>query len=308
MEFSRFFKEIFIRLLSNDNSLSPLYRSYNNSIFKLFIIKIRVLKDALKYYLINFRVRRGAFKSIKSHRDKCLDKLALVIGAGPSAATLDFKLIKQLSSKGQLDVFLVNYLLLDPKFFDLNPRYLVLSDPNSSPSSTYPKSIALWRILNQLEIKIITPMHWHGRYNLRDCRLTQCLHFNDASLEGLSTNTNPLKPRGFAALTVYRAMSIALYFNYKKILISGVDNSNFFKINVTSNNQLIQRPHHAFSNYVEDIDLTKYYTNGIGDYLYDIAEMHLSLRRCFKGKNIINVGLGSEVDSFPKIDLKNAFL
>jgi hypothetical protein len=46
----------------------------------------------------------------------------------------------------------------------------------------------------------------------------------------------------------------------------------------------------------------------MGDYLYDIAEMHLSLRRCFKNKNILNVGLGSEVDSFPKIDLKNAFL
>ena len=94
----------------------------------------------------------------------------------------------------------------------------------------------------------------------------------------------------------------------KKILISGVDNSNFFKIKVTSDNQLIQRPHHAFSNYVDDNNLTKYYTNGMGDYLYDIAEMHLSLRRCFKNKNILNVGLGSEVDSFPKIDLKNAFL
>jgi hypothetical protein len=308
MEFSQFVKEIFIRLLSNDNSLFPLYRSYNNSIFKLSIIKIRVLKNALNYYLINFRVRRGAFKGIKSHRDKCNDKLALVIGAGPSAATLDFELVKQLSSKGHLDVFLVNYLLLDPKFFDLNPKYLVLSDPNSSPLSTYPKSIALWRILNQLETKTITPMHWHGRYNLKDCSLSQCLHFNDASLEGLSTNTSPLKPRGFAALTVYRAISIALFFDYKKVLISGVDNSNFFKIKVTSDNQLIQSPHHAFSNYVDDNNLTKYYTNGMGDYLYDIAEMHLSLRRCFKNKNILNVGLGSEVDSFPKIDLKNAFL
>ena len=308
MDFSQFIKKIFIRLLSNDNSLFPLYRSYKNSIFKLLIIKFNILKNAFNYYLINYRVRRGAFKGIKSYRDKCHDKLALVIGAGPSAATLDFKLVKQLSSKGQLDIFLVNYLLLDPKYFALKPKYLVLSDPNSSPSSTYPKSIALWRILNQLETKIITPMHWHGRYNLRDCILTQCLHFNDASLEGLSTNTSPLKPRGFAALTVYRAMSIALYFDYKKVLISGVDNSNFFKIKVTSDNQLIQGSHHAFSNYVEDTDLTKYYTNGIGDYLYDLAEMHLSLRRCFKGKNIFNVGLGSEVDSFPKIDLKNAFL
>jgi hypothetical protein len=108
-------------------------------------------------------------------------------------------------------------------------------------------------------------------------------------------------------LTAYKALSCANHFGYKRILIIGFDNSGFKNISVSENLNLIQLPGHGLGDYSDPWDCTLHYPNGIGDFLYDYSELFLSLRRCFGGLKVTNLGIHSEVDAFTKIQPEDEF-
>jgi hypothetical protein len=120
--------------------------------------------------------------------------------------------------------------------------------------------MALWEIIsNAQNLRVITPTLWHNDFGLINCQLGDCLHFNDSSLESISTNISPIKPRGYAALTAYKALAYACYMNFDEIFISGVDNSFFRTVTVNMRNQIIQSSNHLTPDYAPEMNLTHIY-------------------------------------------------
>ena len=286
------------------NFNTNIYLSPNLSIRSLFLKKIAVLINYLHQSLLNSRNFRKSLAGIKSAKGSKTGRVALVVANGPSARDLNWEWIREFKNVKSLDLFLLNYSLLDANsssFLDL-VDYLVLSDPGMHPQSDTVKNFRLWEKIRSLpSLTLVSPTHWHKSFTDNTCDGNRCLHFNDLSLEGISKNISPLRGRGYSSLTAYKALSCAIHFGYKRVLVIGIDNSGFKDILVDSKLNLIQSPGHGIGDYGDSWNCTSHFPRGIGDFLYDYSELFLSLRRCFSGYDITNLGLKSEVDAFPKI-------
>jgi hypothetical protein len=286
------------------SSTTNIYLSPSLSLQRLFLQKMAVLVNYFLQRLLNSGNFKNSLVGMRSAKDSKSGRVALIVANGPSAKDLNWEWITNFKKLKSLDVFLLNFSLLDSKssrFSDL-ADYLVLSDPGMHPHNNSTKNLRLWeKISRNQNLTLISPTDWHASLKSNSCIENQCLHFNDLSLEGISNNISPLYGRGYSSLTAYKALSCAIHFGYKKIFIIGFDNSGFKEISVDSQLNLIQSPGHGLGDYGDSWNCTSHYPLGIGDFLYDYSELFLSLRRCFTGYEITNLGLKSEVDAFPKI-------
>lgn len=298
------------------SQISPFRHNYriflspNLSLSRLLLQKFAVLFNYSFQKVLNSRTAKASLVGMKNLKGSRVNRIALIVANGPSARDLDWEAVRKYKETHDLDLFLLNYALLDEKSFWFSnlADFLVLSDPEMHPMSIAHRNLENWkRIVELNSLTLITPSHWHGSIPKNECLRNDCLHFNDLSLEGISKNISPLKGRGYSALTAYKALSCANHFDYKRILIIGFDNSGFKDISVSENLNLLQCPGHGLGDYSDPWDCTSHYPNGIGDFLYDYSELFLSLRRCFGGLNVTNLGIHSEVDAFPKIHPEDEF-
>jgi len=245
---------------------------------------------------------RSALIGLRSVKNSKNNRVALLIANGPSAGILNLTKVKMEVQSGKLDLYLINFSILDDKFRQLQPNYLVLSDEATRPDANSGRNHQLWDLISQLKsLQVITPMLWHGKYTQLPCDDFSCLHFVDVSLISWTENCSPLFPYGYVPLTAYKALSVANFMGYSEILLSGYDNSMFRSVSVDSKNRLIEGPNHSSGNYKDSNDLTELYENGIADYFYGLSLSFLSLQNAFKNLPITNLGIDSEVDCFPKI-------
>jgi hypothetical protein len=135
-----------------------------------------------------------------------------------------------------------------------------------------------------------------------------CLHFADLPLPGWTRSTSPLLPYGYAPLTAYKALAVAIYLQYNEILIAGIDNSMFRNLTVSPQNEIFEHPNHSVAAYNSSQNLTDLYPNGIEDYFYSLSLVFGTLRTCFGKERILNLGHNSEVDCFPKIDKNSKWI
>lgn len=277
-----------------------LYRSIDYSLTKLIYLKLKVL---ILYILA--RILQGDMRSkLRGTRavfNHGVDQIGIIIANGPSALELDLMSLKSARNQNSIKIFMVNFALLAESFRDCGCDYLVLSDPETRPTANNFRNRILWDIITtNREMRIITPTGWHNDTGLIECKLGTCLHFNDNSLETITSNISPRKPRGYASLTAYKALAFACYMNFSQIYICGIDNSFFRGIIVNENNHLIQKSNHLSPDYSQDSDLSSFFPNGMADYFFDTSVMFSSLKKSFGHKNIFNLGKNSEVDIFPK--------
>ena len=287
-----------------------IYLSPNLSVSRLVAQKMAVCFNYLLQRVLNSRNFRDSLVGMKKARGSKSSRIALVVANGPSSKDLNWDWVRKFKDERNMDIFLLNYSLLDTNstnFVDL-ADYLVLSDPEMHPKSGSSKNLRNWETVKaRSNLQLISPSQWHGEFCKENCAQRLCLHFNDFSLEGVTKNISPRRGRGYSSLTAYKALSCAIHFGYKRILVIGFDNSGFKDITLDTDRNLIQLPGHGLGDYSDDWDCTAHYPNGIGDFLYDYSELFLSLRRCFGGYQITNLGLNSEVDAFPKISLDDDF-
>lgn len=283
---------------------SNIYLSPNLSVARLLVQKMSVFFSYVHQRLLNIKNFNTSLAGMKASEGLKKSRVALIVANGPSASKIDWRSVRDTKVSEELDLFLINYALLDAsyeEFIDL-VDFLVLSDPEMHPNSTSAKNVRNWERMKEIpNAQLISPTHWHLSIPDLACDKLECLHFNDFSLEGITDNVSPLRGRGYSSLTAYKALSCAIHFGYKRILIIGFDNSGFKDITVDSDLNLLQLPGHALGDYSKAWDCTSHYPRGIGDFLYDYSELFLSLRRCFRSYDITNLGLHSEVDAFPKI-------
>lgn len=262
--------------------------------------KLRVLIAGLFSWFIQGVKSGGAYAGIGDSIGS--GKHALVVANGPSKNNLNLERVRDWVNEGRLEIFLVNFGILDFPLDEVQVHYLVLSDPSTHPLSKDPRNIQLQRIIEEKSnIRLITPSSWHTKNCAQSKNNNKCLHFNDVTLEGVFSSTNPRLPRGYASLTGLKAIAVSRHLDFSKTLVIGLDNSFYKGLTVDSENRIIQRSIHYNGDYGKPEDLSHFYPNGLVDYFGELASIHLSIKKCFKNFDVLNLGTDSETDSFRKI-------
>lgn len=277
------------------------------SVRKLINIKVKILVRFTVESILYAWSERNSLRGLKNYSSLKKNCSVLVIANGPTVKNLNLIQVKRYKDLGKLEVFGVNFSILDLQYEKVID-YLVLSDPATHPNCKTDRATQLWeKVLSQSTFKVITPTSWHKDLKGTVCRSLGCLHFEDKSLEGFTLNINPTKPRGYVSLTAYKALAVALFFEYERTFVIGMDNSMFRSLTVDEDNNLIQFSNHGVGGYPSQENYSIFFTGGIFDYFYDLSEAFRTLKFCFGIYPVINLGLRSEVDCFSKIKPTDSF-
>jgi hypothetical protein len=159
------------------------------------------------------------------------------------------------------------------------------------------------RIVNfinkQDDVTLILP-HWSPReFPGHPFLKIRHLFFDDRQKAAWSSNTLPIKPRGYLSLTLYKALGFANYLGYREIFVLGMDNTEFVGYGSNANNEFIFNGNHAFVDPNAQRDLSQVFLDGPAGAFIDIAHSLADLYK-FKGP-IKNLDTDSLTTAFPKL-------
>lgn len=270
-----------------------------DKIFDLLIRKILSLKNIywyLREILIGWKYLSLLFKC----RNSGQDKKSIVIGNGPSQGYLDSKSLLDFRSNGGV-IIAINFWTENKSISIVVPDYLVISDSltlsKDAPEHLFKKNNNLIDYLssnNQITIL---------------CPLTRCeqikqmlpknavIGFADSELRMWWNNINPIFPRGYLSMTLYKALAMARWFNFNEIFVIGMDNTYPRNIYCDENNHFINHEIHAGSHDYA-VDQSDIYSS-ISDGLFEIAQLFVDARK-FSSDRIKNLDVYSLTDAFEK--------
>lgn len=266
-----------------------------------FLIKSKIkLLKLYRRYLIEKKHHRFWIDQLKTYQHSKKHMSAIVIGNGPSQGYLTTDVLNQFKQNGG-EIFVVNFWNQNPQLSSVIPNYIVISDPQtlSNQSSSFDnKNISLKKfILKNTEIKIICPT-----YRCEDLGITfgrdRIIGFIDTELRGLTNNIKPTKARGYVSMTLYKALAMALWFDYKKIFILGMDNTYPRNTFCDSNNKILNLEIHAG---IDDFitDHSERYV-GMGDLMVDLSHLYYDAKKFAYSNKVFNLDPYSLTDAFPK--------
>jgi hypothetical protein len=195
----------------------------------------------------------------------------------------------------------MNNFCRTPLAAKVKPNFYVLSDPKHHPESESEIARTVWQyLINTVGVTVLVPRSW----DVQSVYPSICVaHFEDRSLEGLSKNIDPRRPRGYSSLTALKALALANFLGYASIFVLGLDNSLFKGLVVTGDNRILEESNHAPRGSTLDVaDVTEDYPNGLEDYFFGLAVASAQLRQFFKAAPVINLNPDSFADAFPKQD------
>ena len=257
---------------------------------------------------------RRALKSLRKLEGSAFGVDVLVIGGGPSASSLNEKEVARRQSEGTLIVVATNYFLSTELAKEISPDYLVWSDEVFHPRNRHKKDAWAdpeffhknreygepWELLQgRPETTLVSPFTWLKDLENSELR-NRVVYFNDESLEGWSRNISPLKARGYHGSTGVKAIAFALFLKPNSCFIIGVDLSNFTSFSVDLENRLIRKPQHIAGADSGTLDISSYASSGIADVIYAAASELLVIKKLFPADKVVNLGLSSLVDAFPR--------
>ncbi len=291
-------KKLLIKL---SNSISTVRAPYLykelNCRTKMYSSILHCMNTAI-YTRQRFKNRILAREHLQNLKSHTTAPMALLIGNSPSSTQLNPQKIKELQDGIKLDVFVMNAFHKSSISLEINPNYIILSDPTHCPSNQ--TSEELWNWLKEHEkITVICPASWKSTfYKKNDVKNSVCF-FNDDESAFKSKSINPTKPRTFPSLTALKGLAIAGFLKYKTIQIIGIDNSHFESLSCDSGNALFLGPNHNSSDYHSPINLSETLGLTTTDYFYDLSVIFKSFK-LFEKLPILNLNPRSLVDSFEK--------
>jgi len=234
----------------------------------------------------------------KLKNSKC-KKIAILIGNGPSQGYIDEDLLLIFKKNGG-EIFSVNYWTENDSLSKCVPNYLAISDPlvlANSASELVEKNNKLKKyILENDGLKLICPVRSSYKFS-NIFGNGKCIVFSDVELRAWTSNISPLFPRGYASMTLYKALAMALWFGYEKIYIIGMDNTYPRNIYCDIDNRFLNLEIHSGSkDYVVD-QSSRYST--IADGIYEISIVFRDLVKVSNDK-IVNLDRYSLTDAFRK--------
>ena len=269
---------------------------------------MRLLKNHLKLICIcalhlPFAIYEGRHFWKKTWRLKANEKKkkALLIGNGPSQGYLKASDLDNFVKSGG-ETYCVNYWNQNKRLAKHIPTWLCYSDT----AHLLKKSIATKNFIQYLKnnpsIKILIPSHQIKPF--KELQLSnEVFCFMDLEL-GIWKNTNPLFPRGYLSMSLYKMLAWAVYLDYNSIGIIGMDNTYPRDIYNDKNNKICNIETHAG---IKDSlrDLSQLFCN-IAAWMDDVTLLFYHLEY-FPQKNIVNLDPYSLTDRFKKVN-KDKFL
>ena len=126
--------------------------------------------------------------------------------------------------------------------------------------------------------------------------------FVDSELRMWNKNLNPLLPRGYLSMTLYKSLALAIWFGYEKIFIIGMDNTYPRTVYCNLDNKFINHEIHAAGADFA-VDMSGMYGT-VGDGIVDISLLFYDARK-FTRENVINLDQYSLTDAFKKIPFED---
>ena len=275
---------------------------YPNSVMWLIYKKLsslKIIKQYIKAVIVNWKW----FIKLKKIRNKGTTTNAIVIGNGPSQGFLDIASLRQFKENGG-DIFCVNYWTVNKVLCDVVPSYMITSDPAIFSPTAPP-------YLKEKNEELISFMSTHVSIKIF-CPLDRCeslaeifgseriIGFVDQELRMWSSNINPLYPRGYLSMTLYKALALALWLNYDNIFIIGMDNTYPRNIYCDNDNKIINHEIHTADNDFS-VDQSAIYKS-VGDCLTEVSQLFYDAK-IFKNNKITNLDPYSLTDVFNKIKI-----
>lgn len=250
-----------------------------------------VVRGALAFKEISVQVKRTR---------RLLDGLGnpeiLVIANGPSAMKLNWEAARDWRSRGNLIVCVNNYpnSMLGAK---LAPDILVLSDPLYKPGTD-----RLNRLLQKgqeaARLAIFCPAEW---VRLFPSTPIPVYGFDDRRSWRLRQKVGRLAPRSYSSLTALKALDISLAMTRNKVIVIGLDNSNYLGLHLSDDLRLVQKSHHATGSETRsEADESSLRYNGVADAFYSTSLQFYYARTLFANRGIENLSQDNLLDAFPR--------
>jgi hypothetical protein len=268
------------------------------SAIRLLWLKIRslrltasgIIKNAVNYRKLSHLSRLKNTSSGKS---------ALVLGNGPSQGFLDPIKLRRFVQHGNC-LFAVNFYNNNKTLSSICPSYHVISDPYTlkpdSPVRLSESNSALRQYLQKnRDIKICVPMD----FDLENEFARRAIYFNDIEACWWTRNINPLFPRGYLSMTLYKALAIACFMRYDNIYVLGMDNTYPHDIFVDRDNHVCNTERHT-GGLDHLIDMSPFYKK-TEDALWGECLLFSDLRG-FENYSVVNLNPYSLANAFPKAD------
>jgi hypothetical protein len=275
--------------------------AYPDSVLWLLYKKLLSLK-ILRHYLVEAITGRKwlAMTSALKGRGRLVN--AIVIGNGPSQGYLDEGSLSEFKKNGG-EIICINLWTDNEVFSHILPNYMVVSDSRmftaDLPEILQKKQEKLLIVVNaNRSIKIICPLNRCDELS-KIFGEDRIIGFVDQELRMWTRSTNPLCPRGYVSMTLYKALALAIWFDYRTIYVIGMDNTYPRNIYCDKNNKFISHELHAIAaDFV--VDQSAVY-KCVGDGLTELARLFHDARK-FKARKIINLDPYSLTDAFEKSD------
>lgn len=244
--------------------------------------------------------RSAALTPLRGLAGHASGKEVLVIGSGPSAESVRAGEVAARQASGDLLVVATNFFLHTPLAKTITPDFLMWSD-SVFRADRMESNDAAWQKLDQSpSVTVVSPWTWKPEVE-KSGRGNRFVYFDDDTLEGWSGNISPLKPRGYQGSTGVKAVAFALHLRPSRVLVIGLDLSNYQHFSVDADNRLLRHPVHLSGADSGLQDISHNGINGLADALYSVANQFLALRRLFATQPIVNLNPNSLVDCFDKV-------
>ena len=292
----------YIFSLKKNNTYLPRIRKINGwSFLGLFYYHLKSLIHCFIYLPIALYHGRRLLNKTRTMKNSAKKKRALLLGNGPSQGFMNVEELDQFVKSGG-ETYCVNYWNKNLKLSAHIPSWMVFSDPGVYDEKD-PDNVKLMKYLDDNQtIKVLVPT---GQIkSIQSKKLKNEIYcFIDIELS-VWENINPLLPRGYLGLTLYKALAWNIYLGYDSIGVIGMDNTFPKNVYNDKNNNINIVENHAGK---EDnlASLGSYHLN-IASYYYDVLRTfhHLDY---FPNNNIVNLDPYSLTDRFKKVNKDDFF-
>lgn len=242
--------------------------------------------------------RVKSIKKLKMKKGTAKGKRALLLGNGPSQESLPLKVINEFVNSGG-ELIVCNFFQNNPYLQQNSPSIYVSSDPHLPLT---PEFVQVKKILAGVEkLQIFVPENdvqvWSKEFpraevtGFCDMEITQGIFRRPRRI-------NPIYPRSYQSLTLFKALAIACWAGYSEIYILGMDNTYPRDIFCDEHNNLIQRERHAMTG---DFKVNRSIMfSKMSDYVYAHSLIFEDLEN-FADFPIVNLDPYSLTDSFQKV-------
>lgn len=276
-------------------------KAYPDSVMWLIFKKFSSLKVILRY-VIQVITQWRWIKKTWHLKGRGVETDVIVIGNGPSQGFIaESNLLRFKENGGEL--ICINFWTENPILCNVNPTCMVTSDEIIFSSKIPPH-------LKEKHEKLMSYMLSNETITIA-CPLDRCSElsaifgknrvfgFVDLELRMWTSNIHLLFPRGYLSMTLYKALAVAIWFNYKIINIIGMDNTYPRNIYCSESNKFMNHEVHANGGGFVVDQSAIYHT--VGDALAEMTRIFHDIQK-FKNPKIINLDRYSLTDAFKKLN------